>query len=324
MRKLVLASLLLTVVACGREEEEAAVERTFRWAAPSGATVASAALLPGGEIFVGVGGELTEALFLSPAGKVVETAEIPVRAARPLVVGELAFFGPEAGGAPMYRIEPATRRVREIELENIRGLQLGAFVIDGRRSSSTDDGQLLVPGAGLVQISPEGFVTAVHRTDQPVRAITHVSGDVYAYIGEDGVLGGWRKGDGFTTSFDLPAAYVGGGDGFTVLGLLQVGAIELFLNDSPLRPLGQRFVHEIELAVAPAAQRLIVGVKDRPLDGADDVEAAAPRTALVIDGDGKVLGKVEAPSSITAVSIAADGKRAVVAHELGVIGLDVK
>jgi len=324
MRKLLLVPLLIAAVACGGGEEDPPVERTFRWDASAGTTVTAAALLPGGEILVGLDGDAREVRFLSPAGGELSSSAVAVRAAQPLVVGEYAFFGDEAGGGPLYRIEPATRRVREMELENPRGLPLGSFLVDGRYGTAMhDEAQMLLPGNGLVQISNTAILTAIHPTPA-LRAVAHVRDDIYTFIDEAGELGGWRKGDGDWTAFDLPVARIAGGDGFTVLGLEEAGQIELYLYDDPIRPLGHAFVHQLELAVAPAAQRLIVGVRDHPIDAPAAIEAPAPRTALVLDGAGKVLGSVETPAPITAVHIAPDGKRALVAHERGVIGLDVR
>jgi hypothetical protein len=69
----------------------------------------------------------------------------------------------------------------------------------------------------------------------------------------------------------------------------------------------------------------VVGVLETALAAEEDSsEAPQPRTALVLDRSGKVLGKAKAPTPITAVHIRADGKRALVAHEGGVLGFDIR
>src|SRR5690606_32264626 len=127
----------------------------------------------------------------------------------------------------------------------------------------------LLAGERLVELSIEGIVTEVHPTPL-VRDVAHVDGDVYSFVEENGLLGGWRDRDRAIEVFDPPVAVaaVEGGGGFTVLALRGEGAVDLFLYGNPIVDLKARFDHAIELSAAPDARRILVGVRDEPLPGA--------------------------------------------------------
>jgi hypothetical protein len=86
--------------------------------------------------------------------------------------------------------------------------------------------------------------------------VAHALDDIYAFIATGGGLHGWREGDNLVKDHRMTVERIAGGGGFTVIGLRQPEAIDLFLYADQMEPLGQSFMHEIEMAVAPAAERV--------------------------------------------------------------------
>ena len=326
-RAILLLPLLLA--ACGAADPKP-VERAFSWRVDEGERVTGAVALPGGGYYVNVQGEAPRGVFFSDTGRAVGVALYALCdgcvAAQPLVVGDAAFFGPAEGGEPIFTVDPAKRRVQPLLLQNPRGLPIGAFFLDGARAAAgANGGQMLLPGDRLLELSVEGIAIENHPTPA-IRAVAHAQDDIYAFLSDTGSLGGFRDGDRAVTDFGLPAAALAGGDGFTVVGLVEAGTLGLRLYRDLETELAAGFHHHVALAVAPAAGVVLVGVLEQALDGApaDEKPTHPPGTILFLDGAGRRLGRHRASSPIVAVHLDASGERAIVAHEHGIHAFDLR
>ncbi len=338
MRKFALPLVLLTA-ACGAEEVEP-VSRAWSWDAPAGEQVTSVALLHSGETFVGLTGTTPQGVFLSPDGKELHTVDIAplcdecglVVPAKPLLLAEHALMGSTAAGGPLLRVEPGSRTIRHMPLQNPRGLPSGEIVVDGRYGAAFNGSEALVPGSAIVQLSVEGILTATHPTG-PVRAVAHVKDDVYAYLQPAGILSTWRSSDNAIEVGTATATRLAGSAPLTVAALVDGGTLRLHGVGDGFRPIGPLFAHDVELAVASSAGRIAVGVTETALEAPppdpegeepDAADAPAPRTVLVLDEAGKTVGSFEAPAPIRGLDISGDGEWLFIAHERGVTALNVR
>ena len=326
--------LLLLLAACGSEEKEP-VSRSWSWEAPKGTHATSVALLQNGDVFVGLAGEDgAQVVFLAQSGEELATVDLgdlcdgcgEIVPTKPLVVGDYAMFGGETPGrGPLLRAEPARHRVRHMPIENPLGLDTGDMLFDGRASAPFGTNQLLVPGGALVQISVEGIASATHPTGA-VRAVAHAGADLFAILTADGGVATWRPSDNAIEPRNATAIRLAGAAPLTVAAVVEKdGAVRLRRFEEPLEPFGPTFAHAVELAVAPGAGRVAVGVRDDALVATEAPgEAPAPRSVLVLDRSGKAVGRAQAPAPIVGIDVSGDGELVLVAHEAGVTALLVE
>lgn len=325
MRRLVLPLLLLA--ACGSEEEKPA-EKSWSWSVPDAEAqhATSVALLPNGEIFVGVAGPSAEAVFLSQSGEELATFDIGalcdrcvgVSPAKPLLGSDRAIVGDVIADGPLFRVEPEARKLRQLVVDNPLGLEVGGMVFDARRAAAIGPTQFLVPGNSLLQISIEGVVSGTAPTGR-VRAVANVAADLYAFIDGDGDLATWRPSDNVIEERSVKAQQLAGAAPLTVVTVEVEGGVQLYRIADRLEPLGPVFANEVELAVAPDAGRIVVGVAADPATEGPVVEdAPSPGTVLVLDANGSTVAKVESPAPVRGLEISADGRFLLVAHDQGV------
>jgi hypothetical protein len=196
---------------------------------------------------------------------------------------------------------------------------------DGRDAAALGATQVLTPSSTIVQVSIEGMISGTAPTG-PVRALAHVDGDQYAILRGDGSVALWRRGDNSVEDRTLTAVRLAGFSPLTVAAARVDTGLQIHRFGERIEPFGPVFAHEVELAVAPQAGRIAVGVTEQALDlPVEELPEAppAPRTVLVLDPAGKTVGSFRAKSPITGVEISADGRFVLVAHEGGVVGAEV-